>query len=84
MLDQQDGHLGAELLNQLENALGLHRPGTRHGLVQQQEFGLGGHGQAQLQNALLAVREFTGRILRTVLQTQLVQHGHGLRRQGLF
>ena len=78
VLDQQDGQLTAQAFQQGHHVLGFVWPHAGHRLIEQQQLGLCGQCQAQLQLALFAVRQRAGNRVHTRTQSNPLGQRCGL------
>ena len=66
VLDDQDGEVLGDAADQLHGVVGLRRAHARGRLVEAEELRLGGERDADLEVALLAVREVGGQLIGLV------------------
>jgi len=74
MLDDQDRQAFADAAHQLHRVTGLSRGSCRRSVVETEELGLGGERDADLQIALLAMREIGGQFVGLAAQANRFQH----------
>ena len=78
VLDDQDGQILGDAAHQLHGVVGLGGAHAGGRLVEAQQLRLGGERDADLEIALLAVREIGGKLVGLVEQADRLQHGLGL------
>ena len=78
VLDDQDRQVLGDAAHQLHRVVGLGRAHAGGRLVEAQELRLGGERDADLEIALLAVREIGGELVGLAAQADRLQHGFGL------
>ena len=77
VLHDDDGQVLGDATHELDRGAGLADAHARRGLVEAEELGLGGEGDADLEVALGAVREVGGQLLFLRAQPDRLQHGAG-------
>ena len=78
VLDNEDGEIAGDAAHQGHGLVGLRRAHPGGWLVQAQELRLGCERNADLEVALLAVREIAGELLALAAQPDQLQHGFAL------